>query len=1005
MRRKLLTLAQAVCVFLSPAVCLAISGVGISGYAVTTWGPNEGAPDAVIYALAQDQAGYLWLGTGAGLLRFDGVRFKAWSALSGIQLPPGPVQALYASRDGSLWVGFQSDGHLSHLRGNVARNFTHADGLPALPIIAIVEDEQGVPWIASDAGLFFLNGETWTKWRTGRGLPDAPAWATHIARDGSFFVTTPGGLYRRKPQASQFDEMLRFGSSPSPGPLSSASVAGFLPATMVRSIVSDADQRIFLSDFRAGYHRVQPSESRPPERVGRGLQLIIDRRAALWVATSGQGVWRVQDPAAAEPMVERITAATGLASEGAFSLFEDRDGNIWAGGTPNGLTRLTPHKVLPFIHEAIVNALAMSGPGTVWIGTSDGLFEVPDPDRHPLVEQHRFSGFSVRAMHTDSQGALWIATERQLLRLPSRQAGPPLVVKGSEQLRQVDSITSHPLLGVLVSDADRGLLRWNGHDGFSAVALPTDVQGARILTTYADTRGRIWISLVGGRIVLLDREGKCKLLGTELDAGDYRVIREDDHGVVWLGGTTGISRYQEGRVVTIHGDDRFPIRRVRAVLQDRRGWLWIATTAGIFGVDSAALTRVVDEASYGPPYVQYDKSDGLAGLPQLLSDSPALRTKGGALWFVTSNGITIVQPRSGDEPLRPSIATVDSVSVDDRQVTPQHDLTLPAGSRRLQIDFGSLNLTTPQKTRFKVRLEGVDAAWVDVGGRRQASYTNLAPSNYRFRVAATDALGGWSPSEAEWDFSVAPRFYQTRIFALVCTGLVCLIAAFAWKIRLSQERRRFSLILAERARLSREIHDTLLQGLVGVGLQCDALGSDLEHVAPATQERFLRLRRDTQRYIKEARHAIWSLRSSRSQHEDLPTIVRRLGDRVTAVGGAFSVVVNGPAVALEEDVERQLARIAEEAITNAAHHAVAKHCEVRLDYSHSEVVLRIADDGCGFTSAAPSEAAGHYGLLSMRERAESIGATFTLESAAGRGTVVEARVPLQQHRSLATQRV
>src|SRR5215831_6635702 len=218
MRRLLLILVHAVIVLSAPIASLATPAIGISGYSVTTWGPNEGAPDAVVYALAQDQAGYLWIGTGIGLFRFDGVRFKPWSALSGSPLPPGPVQALYASRDGSLWVGFQSDGHLSHIRGSTVQNFTHANGLPALPIIAILEDEAGVPWVASDAGLFFLNGDAWSKWRSGRGLPDAPVWAAHLSHDGRFFVTTPGGLYRRDLHATTFDEVFRFGTSQSPGP-------------------------------------------------------------------------------------------------------------------------------------------------------------------------------------------------------------------------------------------------------------------------------------------------------------------------------------------------------------------------------------------------------------------------------------------------------------------------------------------------------------------------------------------------------------------------------------------------------------------------------------------------------------------------------------------------------------------------------------------------------------------------------------------------------------------
>src|SRR6185436_14732985 len=245
---------------------------------------------------------------------------------------------------------------------------------------------------------------------------------------------------------------------------------------------------------------------------------------------------------------------------------------------------------------------------------------------------------------------------------------------------------------------------------------------------------------------------------------------------------------------------------------------------------------------------------------------------------------------------------------------------LPAGARRLQIEYTALNLTSPQKTRFRFRLDGVDSEWVDAGTRHQAAYTNLGPGEYRFRVAVTNALGAWHESGVAWTFSVAPHFYQTRMFAGACVMIVALAAWGAWTVRLRQERKRFSLVLGERTRLSREIHDTLLQGLVGVGLGCDALGSELEVASPDVKDRFLRLRRDTQRYIKEARQAIWNLRSSSLEREALATAVRRLGDQIAGTAVEFSVTEKGSVRPLAPEVEQQLTRIAHEAVTNAVRH-------------------------------------------------------------------------------------
>jgi len=987
-------------------LCSAASAIDLrnilTGYAIQSWGVNDGAPEGVVYSLAQDREGYLWLGTEVGLYRFDGMRFRSWSALSSSPLSSGAVQVLRTARDGSLWAGFRESGGVSRIRGGTVRNYSAADGLPRLPVIAIVEDSAGTMWLGSDAGLLFLDGERWKKWPSGQGLPDSPVSSAHVDDRGALYVVTPGGLFRRLPTQSRFDEVARLGDASPPNALTTASVIGFLPELLVRSVVTDASGHPFGSDLRSGFRLIGEAGSPRTDRRGRGLQVLLDRDGRLWVATGDQGVWRITRPDSPTHVVERVTGVTGLASDGAFSVLEDRYGNIWVGGTPNGLTRLSPQSFSQLTPAGTVRALAVMPSGRVWVGTSDALIEVVDPDRHPLRAQPRLTGVSVRALHVDPQGTLWVATDRSLLRLVAG-ASSAAIVRGSERFRQLDSITSHPRLGVLVSDIDQGLLRWTQANGFEPVMVPREVQGSRILTTYADSRGRVWIAFASGDVLLLDAEGGSELITSArgATAGVYRLVHEDDRGAIWLAGSIGITRYADGRIASVLGDDRLPVRRVRALAHDHAGHLWIAISSGIIRIDRGEAERAASEESYQPAYLLYDKSDGLAGLPQLLSDSPAIRTAGGALWFVTSGGLTIVEPRAIKGDAGSPVVNIDSVTVDDHQIPPASGARLPAGARRLQIEYTALNLTSPQKTRFRFRLDGVDSDWVDAGTRHQAAYTNLGPGEYRFRVAVTNALGAWHESGLAWSFSVAPHFYQTRMFAGACVMIVALAAWGAWTVRLRQERKRFSLVLGERARLSREIHDTLLQGLVGVGLGCDALGSDLEVVSPEIKDRFLRLRRDTQRYIKEARQAIWNLRSSSLEREALATAVRRLGEQIAGTAVEFSVTEKGSVRLLAPEVEQQLTRIAHEAVTNAVRHARARHIEVCLEYEPAGLLMRISDDGCGFLDGSPG-LEEHYGLLSMRERAQLIQATFQLDSSPGQGTRIEVKVPpLRRHLSAA----
>jgi len=206
-------------------------------------------------------------------------------------------------------------------------------------------------------------------------------------------------------------------------------------------------------------------------------------------------------------------------------------------------------------------------------------------------------------------------------------------------------------------------------------------------------------------------------------------------------------------------------------------------------------------------------------------------------------------------------------------------------------------------------------------------------------------------------------------------------------------RRQFSYVLAERLRLSREIHDTLLQSLVGVALQCDALADDIEKEGPARTQ-FRRLRREVEEHIRDARQVIWNLRSPLRDQNDLVAALQRVGDQ--AVAGTrigFTLRVNGEAKPCTDDVRDQLLRIGQEAILNAVRHAKATQIAMHIEYASDTIALRVIDDGRGFTyDEVALEGGRHYGLLSMRERAETSGGRFRIVSRIGQGTTVEAVV-------------
>ncbi|MGC4083438.1 MAG: histidine kinase [Vicinamibacterales bacterium] len=317
---------------------------------------------------------------------------------------------------------------------------------------------------------------------------------------------------------------------------------------------------------------------------------------------------------------------------------------------------------------------------------------------------------------------------------------------------------------------------------------------------------------------------------------------------------------------------------------------------------------------------------------------------------------------------------------------------LPPGTSKVQIFYTAPELTSPLKTRFRYRLEGFDDDWVDAGTRREALYTNLPPRDYVFRVAVNQDDGRWSETEATFAFTLHPRFYQTWWFYLLVAATLAALTWGAWQLRIRQLRRQFSLVLSERVRLSRELHDTLLQSLVGVALEFDAVSKSLDASPATARERVIKIREQVEEYIREARRSIWSLRSPALDTGDLIDALKDGAERARAGSSvAFTFEQTGERRRLPSNIEHQLLRIGQEAMLNAVRHSGGTAITMRLHYDQDRVMLTIIDNGHGFDAVRAAEGTtDHYGLTTMKERAQQAGGQLTITSVPGRGTTVEA---------------
>jgi ligand-binding sensor domain-containing protein/signal transduction histidine kinase len=967
MPRRTLLLPALFCVTASLAAANATSQ-GLDDFSLRTWNENDGLSVSRITAITQDHDGYLWLGTDAGLVKFDGVRFVPITEVAGVKLPVAPIPALLSAADRSLWIGTVGAYGIARLKDGTLTRYGADRGLLPGYVMTVLEDRAGRLWAGNVSGLFTFDGDRWHQVKD-PALAGSRVLAIYESRDRSLWLASRTSVFRRAAGETGFVLVDTLD-------IASNAWQGFS---------EDAQGHVWISDFNEGFRRVGTKPSRNTTHRGWGVQLLHDRRGNFWVATRGQGLWRVRPGAS---RVEFLTRTHGLATDAVQVVFEDREGNVWVG-TQAGLQRLTPHRVTPLTDLSIARATAVTPDGSVWVGSTTGLTRFTPGGRRHYGQAEGLPGSVVLATYVDRDGVLWVATERGIARFAD-EAFSPLVARSGQTIQRVFSIV-HRHGALWLRDVNFAMTKVSDA---GEVLPPADIPESfrRGVVTLADDReGNMWLGAVNGRLGVLRTDDTFET--RETGVGSITAITPARDGALWVGGDAGLSVVTGTRVRTVTARHGLPTR-VRSIVEDRDGVLWVGFGSGIARIETSEIERALATPGYRIHYRLFNTADGAAGVPMTEGSRTAVAAPDNRLWFATSAGVTIIDPRRIGEPRHTAPAILEGVVAGAETIEPVPGVALPARTSQLQFLFTAPTLTDSARVEFKYRLDGVDRDWIDAGTRRQAAYANLGPGPYTFRVMATNGDGVWS-TPAAFAFSVNPMFYQTRWFYLAC-ALALLVAMYvSWRLHARRVHTQYALVLAERMRMSRAIHDTLLQGLAGLALQLDDLSHAREATPAATRDRVRRMRRRVEEYIREARQSIWDLRAPALEQKSLPHALREVGARAVADRPvSLDVSVKGAPQSCPPAVEQQLLLICQEALTNAVRHASPRRIEVELEYGEKQVSVRVCDDGRGFDPARTEHATGHYGVLSMRERAAQVRGQLTIASKPGNGTQVEAVVPV-----------
>jgi signal transduction histidine kinase/ligand-binding sensor domain-containing protein len=959
------------CLTATPSATAAEGASPLSGYAVTAWTDADGRPFGAVYSIVQDADGYLWIGTNAGLLRFDGTRFTQWEAIGSGSLPNMPVTSLCLGADGSLWVGLTNGAGVYRIRN---RQAVRQDIEPNLrgSVTALAEDRRGTVWAVAGSMLYRLHNSKWEHMTVPDGPYPPPIVNVSVRRNGELLVGTNSGLFQYLADSDHFQK----------------TADGWVWAAS-----EDSSGALWITDTVAGFRRVD--EVRSPRRgfERNGYRLKHDRYGNLWLATIGEGLWRVAAETARDPLIERATLQTGLFSDSVQSLFEDREGNLWVGTTV-GLHRLTRQKLTPVGNVGLVVTAEATGDGDLWVGTNYGVSRFSLVDGRWRAQRTEGRNAYVRALHRDPAGTLWVGTSDGLMRIANSHL-TDVALPASFGKTPVTCITTNSHGDLWIGDGKQ-LFEWDG--AHLTPFQPRKEGEERISFAHFDSVDRLWIAFWDGSVGILSPDRAIRVMSRQMfgqdDAAVLSILDDPAHHATWFATSNGISRLKDQKVTTLTGADGLPGSHVWSLAQDRQGFIWASVDLGVVRFSPDEFENAIASPGRRLRYELYDPSDGLAGAPILNVRSGSLSD--GKLWFVRGGALTLGDPASlANAPATtPGPVRIEGATSADRRFAAEPHLAFPAGSKRIEINYTTVALTHPNRILFRYRLDGFDTQWIEAGTRRSASYTNLPPRNYIFRLEADTDDGTWHDASAAWDFSIRPTFYQTWYFYTACLLALSTVAWGAWRFRIQLDRQKYAVVLSERTRLSREIHDTLLQSLVGVTLQLEDLANDVPGLPSSAQVRLVAMRRRIAGYIREARRSIRDLRSPMLETHDLLGALREVVSR--AIAGApvrTSVSTSGHTRRCSARVENELLRIVQEAVTNTVRHARATRIDVILRFENQSVTLEISDDGCGLASRTEQELDTHYGIISMRERAESLGGRLEIASSGSSGTRVTAALP------------
>ncbi len=971
-------------------------------WVIRSWQTKDGLPQNTIYALLQTRDGYLWVGTGGGLARFDGVRFRTFGLEEG--LGSVRVATLFEDGRGILWVGTTGGGVSRWENGRLTR-LSEGGEFSGADVESLAADQDGTLWIGTRRGLLRWRDGEFTRMGAQVGLPEKVVRALLLDSTGTLWVSVIyEGLFR--------------GTN---GHFAPVPQNEWTPSHSVGSLLEDQGGSIWVGgpsgqvwQWRDSTWRLYGETNGVP--VGNLRSLARGSQAGeVWVGSQNVGLAYFTNGSFQQPMV-----SNDFLEQPISALWVDRDGAIWVGAAGGGLSRLSRRRLHYWgrsegLPDSKVSSMAEDADGILWVATETAgpwqfagrrFTKLADPVVSPNYPYY------YSALCT-GDGSIWMAGESLLLRFH----------KGRATQSYMNDELWHNAIHALCEDGTNvwlGTLSSSGSslfkcDGTALQTMATNgTFDGRIASLVREAPETLWVGCVGG-LYRWDK-GRLRRWTTQdgLLCANIQALHRDPDGTLWMGTLGGgLARLKNGRIANITKRQGLIDNIIVQILPDDLGHLWLGCSHGIMRLKRKELDNCAEGKVGYVHAAVVGQDDGMLSEQCTGDHSPtAVKTKDGRLLFPTTRGLVEIDPRRWEEfTAQTPEASIEEIRVDGQLLAATSPLVLPPGSRHLEVLYGAPSLRGADSVHFRFRLEPMEKEWVGAGARRTAYYSNLRPGRYSFHVTTGNTQGDWNQNQAVIVITLRPYLWQNLWFRLSAAAALC-ATAVVWyfrrimrleRSRAAQEAFSHQLLSSqeeERKRLASELHDGLGQDLLLIKNRVGLLAADKKH-PPEVARQLGEISQNASRAIADVRALSQALRPTALEQVGLTKAVEW---RVEQVGEAsttkFSTELENIDGLLEPEKEINVYRIVQEALNNVLKHAQASQVIVEAKRDGTELRVSVFDNGRGFDperAGREGEKPG-LGLAGMRERAKVLGGRIELQSTSGKGTRLTLTVPLERTR-------